>query len=215
MRRLAAVAFLALIVTGAALAASGEPQKHYTPADTAKAKSVVLKLSDLPAGWTGKKSAGSGGHLQCKTFKPDESDLTKTGNADSYDFSKGLYFINSSASIFRSAAQAQAAWDRVVRPGLLTCLRSIFEKGASSGGATTTVTGQGTLAFPKVAPRTAAFRITFQTKSTSPSQTLNGDIDVVLLGRDRIDAVMLFVGFGKPNGTLERHLAGVVAARMR
>jgi hypothetical protein len=213
VRTLVTVAFLALIATGAALAASGDPQKHYTPADTAKAKNVVLKLSDLPAGWAGKKSTGSGGHLQCKSFKPDESDLVKTGNADSYDFSKGLYFIESSASIFRSAAQAQASWDRVVRPGLLTCLRSIFEQGASSGAATTTATGQGALAFPKLAPRTAAFRITFQTKSGS--QTLNGDIDVVLLGRNRIDAVMLFVGFGTPNGTLEQHLAGVVAARMR
>jgi hypothetical protein len=99
---------------------------------------------------------------------------------------------------------------RAARP--LTCLKTLFEQGASSGGAITTVSGEGVLAFPKLAPRSAAYRITFVTKSGS--QALNGVVDVALLGRGRIDTVMLFVGFGTPNATRERHLAGVAASRM-
>ena len=215
MGRLAALVAIvfALVVTGVALAAKGDPQKHHTPADMSRAQSVVLRASDLPAGWkSSPANPNSGGNLQCKGFNPDESDLTETGKAESPEFSKSLGFISSTAALYSTAAQAQASWKRVVKPGLLTCLTSLFEKGASSGGATTTVLGKGVLAFPKLAQRTAAFRITFQTKSAS--LTLEGNLDVVLLGRGRIDVVMLFVAFGASNDTLERRLAGVVASRL-
>ena len=53
----------------------------------------------------------------------------------------------------------------------------------------------------------------FQTKSGS--QTLSGDLDVVLLGGGRIDTAMLSLSVGAPNTALEQHLAGVVAARIR
>ena len=213
MRRLAAVALLALIATGAALAAKGDPRKHHTAADQAKAKSIVVRLSDLGAGWTGKKSPNSGGHLHCKGFEPDESALVETGKANSLDFSKGLQFVSSNAALYATAAQAQTAWNLVVQPGLLTCLKALFEQGGSSGGATTTVKSQGPLAFPKLAARTAAYRIVFQTKSGS--QTLSGDLDVVLLGAGRIDTAMLLLSVGVPHTALEQHLAGVVAARVR
>ena len=219
MGRLAALVALsvvatALVVTGVAFAAKGDPKKHHTPADMRRARSVVLRPADLPADWkSAPSSPNSGGNLHCKGFDPDESDLTETGTADSPDFSKSLSFISSSASLYLTAAQAQASWNRVVKPGLLTCLKSLFEQGASSSGTTTTVLGEGLLAFPKLAPRTAAFRMAFLTKSTSLS--LKGDVDVVLLGRGRIDVVMLFVAFGAPDATLERHLASVVASRLR
>lgn len=214
MGRLAAVVALALVVTGVALAAKGDPKKHHTTADMSRARSVVLRTGDLPAGWkSAPASPNSGGNLHCRGFDPDESDLTETGKADSPEFSRSLAFISSSAALYLTAAQAHAAWNRVVKPGLLTCLESLFEQGASSGGTTTKVSAKGALPFPKLAPRTAAFRIAFKTKSSS--LTLKGDVDVVLLGRGRIDAVMLFVAFGAPNATLERHLAGVVAARMK
>jgi hypothetical protein len=216
--RLAAVAALlvvasALVVASVAFAAKGDPKKHHTRADMSRARSVVLRAADLPVGWkSAPSSSRGGGNLHCKGFEPDESDLTETGNVDSPDFSKSLAYISSSASVYLTAAQAQASWNRVVKPGLLTCLKSLFEQGASSGGTTTRVLGEGQLAFPKLAPRTAAFRISFLTKSTSLS--LKGDVDVVLLGRGRIDVVMLFVAFGAPDTTLEHRLAGVVAKRM-
>jgi hypothetical protein len=217
--RLAAVVALAvvastLVVTGVAFAAKGDPKKHHTPADMSRARSVVLRTADLPAGWkSAPSSSNGGGNLHCKGFDPDESDLTETGKAESPDFSKSLAYISSSASVYLTGLQAQASWNRVVKPGLLTCLKSLFEQGASSGGTTTKVLGEGLLAFPKLAPRTAAFRISFLTKSTSLS--LKGDVDVVLLGRGRIDVVMLFVAFGAPDATLERHLAAVVASRLK
>ena len=178
-----------------------------------RARSVVLRTADL-AGWkSAPSSPNGGGDLHCKGFDPDESDLTETGKADSPDFSRNLSFISSSASVFLTAAQGQVSWNRVVKPGLLTCLKSLFEQGASSGGTTTKVLGEGVLSFPKLAPRTAAFRISFSTKNAS--LTLKGDVDVVLIGRGKIDVVMLFVAFGAPDPALERRLAGIVASRMR
>ena len=212
MRRLAAIVALALVCTGAALAAKGDPQKRHNPVDTAKAKSVVLRAADL-AGWKAEPAKDTGDdNLHCKGFDPDESDLVETGNADSPDFSKGLQFISSTASVYRTSTQAQASWDRVVKPGLLTCLKTLFEQGASTPGTTWTVLGQGTLSFPKLASRTAAFRIAFRTKSST--LTLKGSVDIVLLGHGRIDAVMLYVAFGAPSQSLERRLAGLMAARM-
>src|SRR5260221_61154 len=166
------------MVTSVALAAKGDPQKHHTAADMSRARSVVLRPGDLPAGWkSAPANSGSSGNLSCKGFDPDESDLTETGKADSPDFSKGLAFISSSAALYRTAAQAQASWNRVVKPGLLTCLKSLFEQGASSSTTTTKVLGEGLLAFPKLAPRSAAFRISFLTKSSTLS--LKGVVDEI------------------------------------
>jgi hypothetical protein len=213
MRKLAAFVVLALISAGAALAANGDPQKHHNPADTARAKSVVVHAADLGLGWKGTKSSSGGSNLHCKGFEPDESDLVETGHADSLDYSKGFEFLSSSAGVFQSAAQAQASWNRIVKPGLLTCLTSLIEKQAGSGGAKLTVLGKSRLSFPRLAPRTAAFRLTFS--FASQGTTLQGAIDLVLLGRSRIDFVLIHVGFGAPSTALEQKVAAAVASRMR
>ena len=215
MGRLAAgVVVLALATAGSALAAGGQPQKRHTPADMAKARSIVLRPADVGAGWTSKPSTSGGGTPRCKNFQPDQSDLVETGTADSPDFSKGggSRYLSSSAGVFKTAAQAQASWNRVVKPGLLTCLQSLFEQGASSGGTTTKVTGTGVLSLPKLAARTAGYRLFFVASNASVS--LKGAVDVVLLGHGRIDSVLLYVAFGTPSQALERRLAGIIASRI-
>jgi len=205
---------LALGCAGAALAANGEPQKHHNPADMARARSVVLRPSDLGSTWKATPATSSeNGSLRCRAFAPDESDLTETGAASSPDFSQGLQYVSSYASLFETAAQAQASWSRVVRPGLMTCLRTLFEQGASSGGTTTKVTGTGVLAVPRLAPRTAGYRLSFT--ATNSNVTLRGAVDIVLLGRARIDAALLYVAFGTPSQALERRLDRIIAARLR
>ena len=208
-----AIALCVSLPVGAALAANGEPQKHHTPGDMAKARSVVLHRSDLGAGWTATPSTSSSGSTpRCKSFHPDESDLVETGTADSPDLQQGFRFVSSAAGVFKTAAQAQASWDRIVRPGLLTCLGSIFDQGASSAKITTKILAKGRLPFPRLARRTAAYRLAFSTENQGV--TLKGALDLILLGSGRVDALMISVSFGAPPIADEKRLAGIIAARL-
>lgn len=211
---LVTVCVAAVAAVAAAFAANGEPQKKHTPADMASAKGVVLRVSDFPSTWKHAASTSSdNGAPRCKNgFEPDESDLVETGTADSPDFSLGLRYVGSSAGVFRTAAMAQASWDRVNKPGLLPCLASIFEKGATGNGTKATVTAKGALPFPKLAPRTAAYRIAV--KVTSGATTLTGVVDIVLLGKGRVDAVLLYTAFGANPIAEEKRLGGLVAHRL-
>jgi hypothetical protein len=204
---------VALVGSGVALAAHGDPQKRHTKADMARAKSVVLRPADLGAGWKATPStSANGANVRCKKFDPDESDLVETGVASSPDFSSNLEYVSSYASLFKTSAQAQTGWNRIVKPGLLTCLQTVLEQGSTST-ATISVTGKSTYAFPKVAARTAAFRLSFS--ATNGAATLKGAVDIVLLGHGRIDAALLYVAFGAPSQALERRLAGIIASRIR
>ena len=178
----------------------------------AKARSVVLRVADFGPGWKSTPSTSGGGSPRCKDFDPDESDLVETGTADSPEFGLGLRYMTSTAGLYKTSAQAQASWNRVVKPGLLGCLGSIFQKGANTPGVTTKILTKGTLSFPKLASRTAAYRITFS--SASQGLTLKGAIDLILLGKGRIDAVMISVSFGTPPLADERRLAGLIAHRL-
>jgi hypothetical protein len=206
-----AIAVVAALACAGA-AAGGKPRQKHTAADMAKARSIVLRKADLGAGWKASPASTSGGTPRCKGFDPDQSDLVETGTADSPDLEKGVRYVSSSAGIFATAAQAQASWNRIVRPGLLECLGSIFAKGASRGGVVTKVVATGTLSFPRLAPRTAAFRIAFS--ATSQGSVLPGAIDLVLLGKGRVDTVMISVSFGTPPLADEKRLARLIAARL-
>jgi hypothetical protein len=207
-----AVTLLALACAGVAFAANGQPRKQHTAADMAKARSVVLRAADFGAGWKSSPSSPDSGTPRCKGFAPDESDLVETGSADSPEFEKGLRYVSSSAAVFKTAAQAQASWNRVVKPGLLDCLGSLFDKGASGSSVTIKVVGKSTLAFPRLAPRAAAYRLSFAAKSQG--LTLRGAVDLILLGKGRIDALMISVAFGTPPLADERRLAGLIAGRL-
>jgi hypothetical protein len=209
--RLAAVALVALACAGVALASGGEPRKQHTAADVAKARAAVLKAADLGAGWRSKPAGSDSGTPRCKGFRPDESDLIETGSADSPEFDKGVRYVSSSAAVYKTAAQAQASWDRVVKPGLLDCLGSIFDKGATGSNVTVKTVGKRALAFPKLAPRSAAYRLNFTAKTQG--LTLRGAVDLILLGKGRMDAVMISVSFGTPPIAEERRLAGLIAGR--
>ncbi len=138
MRRLAGVAiFGALVVTGAAFAANGEPKHAYTTASQALARKIVLHRADLPAGF---KSSPSTGNTEkpptCKGFKPDQSDLTQTGKAEAdFDMAGNPPLVSSSADVWSSPGQARTAFDRVVRPGLDKCLFDLFAAGLKANAA--------------------------------------------------------------------------------
>jgi hypothetical protein len=116
---------VAFALVGGVTKSGGEPRHAFTPADRALAKSIRLKLSDFPRGFTAYRPASlEPGALgpRCKGI-PDESDLTLTGKSFSPLFrgtgtDAGLY---SGASIFPSAGQARTALQREMRPALAHC----------------------------------------------------------------------------------------------
>jgi hypothetical protein len=126
-RHLAGLASLLLALAATGVALGGGLKNELNPGDQALAKSIRIKLSDLPHGFkasrpTNLEAGAVGPH--CKGV-PDESDLTVTGKSVSplfdqgSDTSPGFY---SGASVFPSAGEVLTAFRREMRPALVRCL---------------------------------------------------------------------------------------------
>jgi hypothetical protein len=204
----------AALVAGAA--AAKEPRRAYTPAGTAQAKAIAIKLSDLPSGWKPDSTGGGkGGGVTCPGFDPDQSDLTSIGHAETaFARRDGLSSVLSVVGVFKTAGQAQTSWNRVVAPGILTCLARLFEQGASSSSAKTTVVASGPFALRLSAPRRAAYRIVAVV--ATQGQRVRAYVDLILQGGGRADTVVLVTSvLNPPAAAFERQLAAVVAERLR
>jgi hypothetical protein len=216
------VTVAALLVAGAlaatALAANGEPQKRLTRAGQAYARSLVVQAGDIGPGWKGKPSKNTGGNLRCKGFNPDESDLVETGEASGPDFTRGLGdLVSSSASVYRSANEAQTSWSRVVKPGLLDCLSNLLRQQATPDVKIRVLSSQA-VSFPRAAPRQAAFRliVEFTVREGARSVTLKPALDVILLGRGQADVAVYTMALLKPFAPqFEPGLIRALAARLR
>ena len=127
------VSFTAALVVAAAAWASGtdkEP-RHYTAADQAIARSIVLTQSDVGSAWKGgAKKVDTSAPPTCPNFDPKQSDLLVTGDAESMfsDDAAGVQY-DSEAQVLQTAQMVQLDWQRSIpQPGLLPCLRTILAK---------------------------------------------------------------------------------------
>jgi len=213
MVRAQAAALLAVLLAAGAATAS-PPKDAFTPAGKALAKSVSLRLSDLPAGWKTSASGGTGGDVTCATFNPNQSDLTRIGHAEAnFASADSLGAAGSTVGVFSSAAQAQTSWNRLVRPQLVRCLASIFKQGISANSATATIRSTGRLSLPMTAPRRASYRIVSDV--VTGGQTVRAWVDVLLQGRGSADTVILVTSVASPpSAVLEQRLAAAIAGRL-
>ena len=143
-----------LAVPALAIAADTDPQKRYTAADQAKAKSLLLRRGDLVAGWKQSpagKDAGDSDYT-CAGYNPDFSDLTETGEAEVEFSNGGGAMLFSYASLMRSPEQAVVSWRRGNTPAFARCLAQVVTKGLSDVDAKAKVTSYGRMPFPKLAP---------------------------------------------------------------
>src|SRR5262249_46993315 len=186
--RLAVAAVVASALAGAALAANpNDPQKRFTAADQAWARRVLVKRADLPGvGWKSQRSTGD--NSTCKAFNPDESKLVETGEQESPEFTRVGGFVSSTAGIFKTAGDAQRSWNLEVKPKILDCIAEGLNQ-TSTGGATIRIVKRGTLGYPHLAPRTAAFfvRLAFDVQGIK----LDADLRVVCLGRGRANVALI------------------------
>ncbi len=211
--KLAALAVVALVVAAAASAASPrDPKKVIIPAVQAKAKAINVQRSDLTnESWKANPASTSQGNPRCSYYNPNQSDLTENGDADSPEFTlPSSSFVSSNTSIFTTATQGRTAYARVVQPKLPQCLAEIFRKGAAP--TKVTIVSAKEVSFPKLAERSNAYRIVASFKSGS--QKIAVYLDVVVMNRGKVDAVIFFAGIGQVfNAAFERSVAARVAAR--
>ena len=206
---------LAAVVVPAALAADGEPQHAFTPADQARAKAASLRLSDFGEGWRTTPSTTSDSQPRCSTYNPDQSDLVETGKYDSPDFTRTAdsSFVSVSTGVFRTVAMAKTGYTRVAIPQLSTCFGELFAKGITRPNSAR-VLSSGPLAFPKAGDRTNAYRLVVTVKT--PSITLPVTADIVLFNKGRTDVAMIFLGIAKPlPAAFQRQAVARIVSRIR
>jgi len=109
-RRLLVFASLVAFLAGSAsaLATHQDPQRRLNKADSARARAMVVKRTDLTAGFRAQPSAGEDPHVDCSR-SVGEADLTITGDAEGPQLAFGVSFVSSAARVFESVADASQA----------------------------------------------------------------------------------------------------------
>jgi hypothetical protein len=208
-RLLLAFAVLALVASGTAVADHLDPQKRFTAADQARARAMLLKRSDLP-GFRGTRVGGEDPHIDCPRAV-SEADLTLTGEAEGLQFSQGTASVNSGSQIYESVADATASWRRGTSAAGTRCLTGLLSREFAKQGIR--LVSFRKVAFPRVAQRTAAYRITLALRTAQGDVPLYGDV-VVLAHSRALAQVFAASALVAPNRSEEIRLARLVAGRM-
>jgi hypothetical protein len=219
------VAFVALLGATVAVGSSGEPRRALTAVDQGRAEAMLLTRGDLGARWrTGADVTGDAEafDLRCSGHEPDESDLTITGTAASAPFERSggaaFSYVRSFATLYLSRDHASASWMRMIRPTLVRCLVRLLDRemqlqGARPADVRVQATSVKRIAFPRVASRTAAYRVSGY--ATTDTFRLPLHLDVVLLGSGRAHGGIVAFSFLHPlSRSAEVRLGRAVAARM-
>ena len=217
VRRLA-VLMLALALPAVALAADTDPQERFTSTDKRKALGTVLKRGDFAAGWRQMPATtDSPNDFECEGA-PDQSDLVLTGEAEgNFASAQGLPTIFSVANVYRTRAQAVTGWTRTVKGPVVRCMAQGIEQGFSGNGVKATVIRKGTLAFPRYAERSAAYRFSFDVSQVANGRTSTKrfTVHLVVVGRGRGDVMLMAMGPGNGVAAAElRAFARVTAQRL-
>ncbi len=213
--RVLAVSLFALALAAPALGADGEPKKALTAKGQAVAKSIVLKRSDLSAGFVPHKPSDASRPKGARCGAVDESDLTVTGDADSPDFSRDALgvAIGSSASVYRTQRESNAAWHRAGTAAAVQCFADLVRL-TSPAVQKVEIVSAKRIPFPKVAPNVIAYRVV-ATLTVGKSRTVRAYFDAVLLQRGQMQSALVVTSLGSAVPVAEeRVLALILAGRM-
>jgi hypothetical protein len=211
------VVLLALAATQAATAADGEPKKALTVKGKAMAQSVVLKRADLSPAFAARKRSDDDLPKGARCDALSESDLTITGEAHSPDFSlsqPGVYVtVGSTANVYQTLGEAGKSWNRGTSAKTMTCFADIVRLSAPKGQKVKIVSSSR-LVFPKVAPKTAAFRV-IATLTVDGNKPVRAYVDAIILQNGRVQSGVVFTSLGRPIGQTDQlGLAALLANRM-
>jgi hypothetical protein len=203
--RAAAVAVLGALMLASPAAASTDAQLQFDPVDQTWAETILLSETDLGPNWRSLPVNFNGDPRENSICAggPDESDLTITGgNAADFVRADGGAIIASTVTIWQTSEQAQADWDRSVQPALLNCVAAGL-RSASTKKIKLVVTAKRALAYPVIAPRTAAYRFAISYRTTVRRNKKRrvvatpATFDLILLGNGRASAALATLSFNK------------------
>jgi hypothetical protein len=172
---------------------------------------MLVRKSDLPAGFKATSSSVDEPRFYCKAL--DESDLTLTGEAESPDFdnTSKLAVVASVADVYESTTDAAASWRRGTSAAGERCVRDLVRRVYAKHGVR--LVSMASVAFPRVAPRTAAYRA--QLALTAQGVTVPFVLDLVILMHSRAQAALSFGSGIVPTARAEElRLARLTAKRM-
>jgi len=207
----------ALVLASVALADPLDPKKVLVPADEAYAARVALSQADLGEGWSGGaiKPPSSLKAPVCPQLRPDFSDLTITGHAESaWDNGNGGIQVVSDVEVWRTPKQMAAHYKRMLRPKINACLRYALLKDV--GGTNVTILPVKRTTFPKLAPVTRHYRAPLWVKSGNQRFTVYSDL--IYLGKGRTQVYINVIAPASAERQLkgfETRIARAIAARMR
>jgi hypothetical protein len=224
LRKLAPPALAAgvlLCCVGVALAAPGDPQRHFKPADQAVARSILLTKTDL-------------GHLKWKQIKTDFSQpnpacfvkhyslaaLTVTGEAG-FEYTYGITSVESIGHVFVTAAQAATAFAGTSKLGLARCYGSALAAQISKGSKgspkqTAKVLHIEPVTFTGLGAPTRGFRIVLGVSEKGKKGVVPVDTVFVTTIHGRALGSLNFVQLGQPlSQPIVRSLVKKVAQRVK
>ena len=213
--RVVALSLFALALAAPALGADGEPRKALTAKGQAIAKSIVLKRSDLSTGFVPHKPSDAARPKGARCGAVDESDLTVTGDADSPDFSRDAsgVAVGSSASVYRSLRESNAAWRRAETAAAVRCFADLVRLTAPAARQVKVLSAKR-IPFPRLSSKSIAYRVV-ATMRIGGSRTIRAYFDAVLLQRGTVQAALVVTSLGQAVPLeQEQALAGVIAGRM-
>jgi hypothetical protein len=200
-------------------------------ADRAAAQAAVLKLSDLPTGWTSHSSTQSSGtdavQGQLATCLGVDSSVFRKSAArvqsDNFDDPDDTMEVSNTVAVTASTSTANNAMDVYSKPEVPSCLGQAMDQAisqqAKASGTTLpagTTIGKAQVApesFPNVADRTTAYRVTVPL--TTSGQAVNITIDYVIFVKGRSGSTLTLQGNGAVvPASLATSLAQTVAGRM-
>jgi hypothetical protein len=212
--RILAVFLFALALAAPALGADGEPKKALTAKGQAVAKAIVLKRSDLATGFVPHKPSDDARPKGARCDAVDESDLTVTGDASSPDFSRASLgvAIGSSASVYRTQRESNAAWQRARTAGAVQCFADLVRL-TSPAAQNVKIVSAKRIPFPKVAPNVIAYRVV--ATLTLGKRTVRAYFDAVLLQHGQTQSALVVTSLGAAVPVAqEQVLAMILAGRM-
>jgi hypothetical protein len=126
---------VALACVASALAAPGDPRRHLTAADQARAKSLILKQADLPAdAWKTTQTNFTQANPPCIVKHYSLSALTLTGEAGlTYTDPAGIPLVESDGDVFLTPAQAQRSVTVSTESGFANCVGSALAARLKAG----------------------------------------------------------------------------------
>ena len=208
--RLVTVALLAGVIVGAAVAAEPQPVK-LNAADQAAAKAATLKARDLGPGWKGGATKPDLQRDDVGRCGIEYRDLVLTGVAEAQFTRPGTY-VGSYSEVLQTKRMVALEWQRAVTSGaIVACMRKTLAEDSPG-----TLVSFTKIAFSRVAPMTARYRLVQDYTASGRTQRIL--MDLILLGRGRNEVTLVVsVPYAERAAVaaLELRLARVLASRMR